>query len=97
MREQRDLNVLKRAQIRKDAGDLKGARHASARDAVGGRAGDISAFESDAPRVGTQQPGQGIEESALTGAIWADDGPEFATLDSQVDAAERHKTAEAFD
>ncbi len=89
MREQRDLNVLERAQIGKDAGNLKRARHAFARDAMRRLAGDIPSLESDAARVGTQQPGQGIEKSALAGAVRADDGVEFARLHRKVHSAER--------
>ena len=60
-------------------------------------AGDIAALEGDAARVGTQQPGQGIEEGAFAGAVRADDGVEFAGLDREVDSAERHQPAETLD
>ncbi len=97
VREHGDLHVLERAQIVKDACDLEGARHASARHEMRRLAGDIPTLEGDAARVGTQQPGHDVEEGALAGAVRADDGAEFAGLDREVYSAERHQPAEALD
>src|SRR5207247_8135192 len=95
MREQRDLDVLERAQVVKHARDLKGAPHALAREDVRRLAGDLAPLEAHAARVGAQQPGYGVEEGALAGAVRADDGAKLAAFDAQIDAAERLQPAEA--
>src|SRR5439155_26819901 len=90
-----DANVLQRGGVGKDIGDLIGAGDPFLGNAVCREAGNVLTVEQNAPRGGTQDAGEAIEEGALPGAVRPDDRPDLAARDFEVDVVERGQAAEA--
>src|SRR4029077_14595989 len=62
---------LQHGELGKAAGDLEGAHHAVAGEAVGPPAGDVAAFEPDAPGVRRDQARDDVEQCGFAGAVRA--------------------------
>lgn len=75
-------------------GDLEGSKKPSAKDLIGGQAGDVLFLEKDPPRVGFVKPGDHVEKRRLTRAVWADQSRDCALLDLQGTVNNRLHTTE---
>ena len=89
----RDPHVLEHGEVREDVGDLVGLRDAEARGLVLGQPRDLSAVEPDAAGARRRLAGDQAEERGLAGAVGADDRPQLAALDADVDAGHRDQAA----
>ena len=90
---QRD--VVERAEVAKDAGDLERAGQAALRARGRDRRGDVRAGEADRARVGAQVAGELADERRLAGAVGADDRQRLALGHVEVDAVGGDEAAEA--
>ena len=64
--------VLDGGQVGELAGDLEGAQQAAVEQIVRRQAGHVLAVEDDAPAVGHERAGDGVEQRRLAGAVGAD-------------------------
>jgi hypothetical protein len=61
---------------------------------AGPQHGDVTAIEQNLPGAWCDELGQQIEASGLASAVWADQGVNMATLDAQIDLADRNEALE---
>src|SRR6266513_1438570 len=68
-----DGEIFLDAERRKQVGDLKGAGDTATGAAMRRIPGDVDTFEEYAAGPGEQNPGDGVEQRSLAGAVRADD------------------------
>ena len=84
-----------RRQLLEDIGDLEALGDADAGELMLRQTGDVAPLEADASLGRREQAADDIEESALAGAVGADDGGQLARLESHADLVQRHEITEA--
>ena len=89
-----DQQVLERRELRKQLVVLERAGDPALRRRMRGGARDVGALEEDAARARPVGAGDAIQQAGLAGAVWADDGHQFALLDSKRYIIERLDAAE---
>ena len=89
-----DAHVLPHAQLRKDLGDLEGARHAELDPRVRRHSGDVAPVEYHAACGRREQATDEIEERGLAGAVRADHRPQFSLRHRKRDVADGREPAE---
>ncbi len=88
-------DVLVHRKTREDVRDLEAARQSAPIDPVRRAPGDLLAPQADRARRRRELPAHQVEERRLAGAVRADDGVPLALRDTERDAADDRRRAEA--
>ena len=87
--------VVEHGQAAEQRDVLERARDAQRRNRARALAGDVAAFQGDAPAVGPVEAGDHVEQRGLAGAVGADDREDAALGDVDRHAIDRDDAAEA--
>jgi hypothetical protein len=78
MRLRRERDVVRRREVRQQAGDLERTRQAEPAALIGRQPRDLAAGEMNGAGIRHQLPGQLADQRGLAGAVGTDDGVQFA-------------------
>ena len=84
-----ERQVLRDGQLLENAPPLGDLCHAERHQLVCRGGGDVLAVEKHAPRRFRDEPGEGVHDGGLSGAVRADECDDLARVDVKVNAADR--------
>src|SRR5215469_4280514 len=87
-----EIEILAHAHVAEQLARLRALHDAAASDGGGARSGEAAAAEADRAAV-RHEPGDGVEERGLAGAVEPDDRDELAFAYLDVDSVERLRLA----